>query len=231
MNSAEHTARIRTLRAKGLSPKDIARALGVPPATAARLVRAIAAEQRTDPAGREVLDCWVNPGWSVGLTIHGRPDWVDLPQPNTGAEGLVAVVVARDAGRSRVSVCGYLVDVYCLGVKDTVGPRVMNADQAAQFTRMFDEAYQAPPVAVPLDLAQNLVHGAVGFARTLGFDPAPDFAATRDHLGPWAGQGAITFGRDGKPFFIQGPHDNSASIVSRLRRSVGPDDFEYLIAV
>ena len=55
MDTEEQTARIRTLRAKGLSPKDIARALGVPPATAARLVRAIAAEQRTrPPSGR----CW-----------------------------------------------------------------------------------------------------------------------------------------------------------------------------
>ena len=177
MDTEEQTARIRTLRAKGLSPKDIARVLGVPPATAARLVRAIAAEQSTDPAQREVLHCWVNPGWSVGLTIHGRPDWVDPPQPETGAEGLVAVVVARDAGRSRVSVCGYLVDVYCLGVKDTIGPRVMNTDQAAQFTRRFYDAYQAAPVAAPLDLAQSLVHGAVEYARTLGFDPAPDFDA------------------------------------------------------
>ena len=173
----------------------------------------------------------MNPGWSVGLTIHGHPHWVDLPQPDNGAEGLVAVLVARDAGRSRVSVCGYLVDVYCLGVKDTIGPRVMNADQAAQFTRRFYDAYQAAPAAAPLDLAQNLVHGAVEYARTLGFDPAPDLDATKDHLGPWSGQGAITFGRDGKPFFLQGPHDNSAHIVSTLRRSVGPDNFEYLIAV
>ena len=88
-----------------------------------------------------------------------------------------------------------------------------------------------PRLAAPLDLAQNLVDSAVEYARTLGFDPATDFAATRDHLGPWSGQGAITFGRDGKPFFIfiQGPHDNPTSIVSRQRRSVGPDDFEYLI--
>ncbi|MGZ8802920.1 MAG: hypothetical protein ACXWZL_10005, partial [Mycobacterium sp.] len=49
---------------------------------------------------------------------------------------------------------------------------------------------------------------------------------TRDHLGPWSGRGAIIFGRDGKPHFIHGPHDNPTSIVSRLRRSVGPDDFE-----
>ena len=88
-----------------------------------------------------------------------------------------------------------------------------------------------PRLAAPLDLAQILVDSAVEYARTLGVDPAPDFDATKGNLGPWSGQGAITFGGDGKPFFIQGPHDNSAHIVSRLRPSVGPDKFEYLIAV
>ena len=88
-----------------------------------------------------------------------------------------------------------------------------------------------PRLAAPLDLAQILVDSAVEYARTLGVDPAPDFDATKGNLGPWSGQSVITFGRDGKPFFIQGPRDNSAHIVSRLRPSVGPDKFEYLIAV
>ena len=109
----------------------------------------------------------------------------------------------------------------------TTAPRVWSP----YWSPRFYDAYQAAPAAAPLDLAQNLVHGAVEYARTLGFDPAPDLDATKDHLGPWSGQGAITFGRDGKPFFLQGPHDNSAHIVSTLRRSVGPDNFEYLIAV
>ena len=120
------------------------------------------------------------------------------------------------------STFGPIVDPGGAGDGRPAGPRYRR--------RTEHRAYQAPPVAAPLDLAQNLVHGAVGYARTLGFDPASDFDSTRDHLGPWAGQGAITFGRDGNPFFIQGPRDNSASIVRRLRRSVGPD-FEYLIAV
>ena len=197
MDTRDEIARTRTLRAKGFSPKDIARALGVPPATAARLVRAVATEQNADPAEREVLECWVSPGWSVGLTIDGHLEWPDLPRTDPGAAGLVAVLVARDAGRSRVSLCGYLVDVYCLGVKDAIGPRVMNTNQAAEFTRSFYGGYQDPPLATPLELAQNLVYGAIEYARSLGLDPAPDFEATRDHLGPWSGRSAISFGRDG----------------------------------
>ena len=85
-------------------------------------------------------------------------------------------------------------------------------------------------VVAPLDLALNLGHRAVEYARTLGFDPAPDFAAPGTTSCHGRGRAPITFGRDGKPHFIHGPHDNPTSIVSRLRRSVGPDDFEYLIA-
>jgi len=228
MDTEEQTARIRTLRAKGLSPKDIARVLGVPPATAARLVRAIAAEQNTDPAQRDVLHCWVNPGCSVGLTIHGHRQWPDLPQPQTGAAGLVAVLVARDAGRSRVSVCGYLVEVYCLGVKNTIGPRVWTPTRPRS----------SPVCSTTPTRHRRWRHRSTDpepgarrgrYAQTLGIDPAPDFDATRTNLGPWSDQGAITFGRNGRPYFIQGPHDNPPA-SSELLRSVGPDNFEYLIA-
>ena len=230
MNTSDQTARIRELRAKGLSPKDIARVLGISPATAARLVRAIAIEAKVDPAEGELLECWVNAGWSVGLTVDGHPDWYDQPDADTGSSGLVSVLVARDAGRSRVSLCGYLVDVYCLGVKNTIGPRVMNTRQAADFTRSFYGGYQAQPLAAPLELAQNLVFGAMEYAAALGFDPAPDFATTRDHLGPWSGRSTITFGRNGEPFFIQGPYDNATSIVTALQRSTASRSFEYVVA-
>ena len=84
-------------------------------------------------------------------------------------------------------------------------------------------------MAAPLDLALNQGHRAVEYARTLGSDLAPDSAAP----GTTSGHGR---GRAPSPsvateaHFIHGPHDKPTSIVSRLRRSVGPDDFEYLIA-
>jgi hypothetical protein len=82
--------------------------------------------------------------------------------------------------------------------------------------------------AAPLELAQHLVFGAIQYARTLGFEPATDFEAVTDHLGQWAGPSAIGFGRDGKPFFVQGPRDNAAHIMKTLERSVGRDNFHFL---
>ena len=225
---------VRALRTKGLSPKQVARALGVPPAIAARAIRAIAAADAArlpEPAERELSQCWVNAGWSRGLTVDGHPEWRDDDEPDAGHSGLVAVLIAREAGRSRLSVCGSLVDVDCLGVKNVVGPLLMNAGQCAQFTRKYFGAFDEPPIAAPLDLAQNLVYGAVDFARSLGLEPADEFEDVKDHLGSWCGPSSIGFGRDGKPFYIEGPYDDANRILHQLERTAGRDHYHYLVGV
>jgi len=220
----------RARRARGCTPKAIARALGVPPATVAPLVRTIAAQDHAGAPERELMRCWVSPGWSDGLTIEGHREWPDVDTADAGTAGLVSVLVAREQRQGRVGVCGWLVDVYCLGVKDVVGPRVMDQRRVSEFTRSYFAAYQARPLQAPVDLAQHLVFGAVAYARGLGFAPAPGFAATARQLGPWTGPSVIGFGRDGKPLFVQGPRDNAAAILTTLERSVGRGNFHFLVS-
>lgn len=231
VTDTELAKRVRALRAKGSSPKEIARVLGMPSAQVGRLVKAIAAADATDPAEGAIVECLVSPGWSAGLAVDGHPDWPDTPVTGSGADGIVCVLIARDAGRHKVSVCTYLVDVYCLGVKNTIGPRIMDRNRAAEFARQCFSGYDANPIAAPVDLARHLVFGAVEYARGLGFEPAPDsdFDKTSGHLGPWTGPSAITFGRDGKPFYIQGPRDNAAHVMRTLQRSVGKDNFHFTV--
>jgi hypothetical protein len=230
MDDEELLQRVRALRATGRTPKEIARALGLRPAQVAPLVRTIAAEDHADGSERGPAGCWVSPGWSQGLTVEGHPEWPDVEVPDGDTSfGLVSVLVTRPERNRRVRLCGWLVDVYCLGVKDVVGPRVVNERRAAEFADSFFTAYQARPIEAPLDLAQQLVFGAVEYARGLGFEPARGFAATTDQLGPWAGPSAISFGRDGRPFFVQGPHDDADAILRTLERSVGRDNFTYLV--
>lgn len=222
--------KVRSLRARGLSPKEIARALRIPPAVANRLVREAAAEEAATVTEHPVRGCWINAGWSQGLTFDPRPEWVDTTKPDVGFGGVVSVLIARDAGRSRVSVCGYLVDAYCLGVKNVLGPELMNLRRYEDFIRTFFGGYDDPPLTAPLDLAQELVLGAVDFARSLGFEPHDDFEAARDHLGVWAGPGAISFGLNGRPFYVQGPYDDADRIMRRLQRSAGRGKFEYMVS-
>jgi hypothetical protein len=80
-------------------------------------------------------------------------------------------------------------------------------------------------------------------ARTLGLPPsavapliravaAAQPAREAAFVGCWVNQGwaasDITFGREGKPMYIQGPHDDAASIIRTLRRSAGGDHFHYI---
>lgn len=65
---------------------------------------------------------------------------------------------------------------------------------------------------------RHLVFGAVEYARSLGFESHPDFEKARGHLGPWTGPSAITFGRDGKPFYIQGSYDDPSYVMKALER-------------
>ncbi len=82
----------------------------------------------------------------------------------------------------------------------------------------------------PLDLAQHLVLGAVEYARQLGFQPHRDFTAAAGHLGDWIGPSAITFGRDGMPFYMQGPYDSPYHVIQTLNRTVGRDNYHYVVS-
>jgi len=225
--------RILALRESGSTPKQIAKALGLRPAVVGPLIRQAAEAQQNgvDPAARTLLGCWISPGWSAGLGLDDVPHWAEADpigatDPSTG--GLAKILIVRQERASRVTVCGYLVDVYCLGVKDTTGPLPMGSGSVDAYRHDFFQAFTAPAMPAPLDLAQHLIHGAVAYARGLGFEPAANFALTAPYLGTPTGPTAIRFGREGKPFYISGPYDNPRAVIATLETTAGPGNYHYL---
>ncbi|MEO3871735.1 helix-turn-helix domain-containing protein [Nonomuraea sp. B12E4] len=217
---------VRELRLQGRSPKEIARALGVSPSVVAPLVRAIAAE--TAGAGEpEVVGCWINVGWSEGLTVDPARGWVD-EKPDAGGGGMVSVLLARRQTWDRMTVCGYLADVYCLGVKKAVGPDALNDRDLRRFREFFFGEYAGWQDA-PIELARELVFGSIDYARTLGFPPEEAFETATGLLGAREGDPAITFGRDGRPFYVQGPEDDPDKVLWILRRTLSDEEFDVHI--
>ncbi len=39
----------------------------------------------------------------------------------------------------------------------------------------------------------------------------------------------IKFGKDGKPFYIAGPHDNARFIMSKLKQTAGEGNYHFLV--
>lgn len=226
MTDRELLDEVRRRRAEGAPPKAIARALGVRPAVIAPLVQQVAAETPVPPPEEgDLAGCWVSPAWSRELLVERRAGWEDVDLGPDGPAGIAQVLLARAGRHDRVTVCGYLVDTFCLGIKAALGPQAMRRRELRSFVRTYFVAFPAPPVRAPVDLAQHLVHGAAAFASALGFHPHPDFAAVRGYLGDLAEPCAIRFGRQGRPLYVPGPYDDPFAVMETLKVSVGSGGF------
>lgn len=146
--------------------------------------------------------------------------------------GLGHVVVSRSLPKDRVAVAVFLVDRYCLGVKDCFGRLCVRAEYDSLCKGM-DKKYEMEDHS-PADV-RKLVESAVEYARKLGFEPHPDYHRLTPIFGdidPQESSREFEFGSKGKPLFISGPHDGPdrcRRIISTLQDSCGPDGFHYIV--
>ena len=228
--SAEARDEILSLRSAGVPPKMIARRLGIAPHLVAETIWAAAAAQPR-PAPAEPR-CWVNAGWSHSVEAPRDRGWEDATPAGSDVHGtgLVQVAVAaphRD--RRKVTFCGYLLDVNCLGVKDALGPRSMEKESLEDFIELYFSGWDTPPVPAPFDLARELVFGAASFAAGLGFSPHADFRRAAGVLGSPPREISIAFGSQGRPFYISGPFDDPDAVLRTLEKTVGAENFDFVI--
>ncbi|HKE05315.1 MAG TPA: hypothetical protein VKE91_14745 [Blastocatellia bacterium] len=146
-------------------------------------------------------------------------------------QGLGYVVVSRRSGE-QVAAGIFLVDAYCLGVK--------NAFAMLKPREFLDDFIDSLPMRmreVEPAYAKKLVEDAVAYARDLGFEPHPDYKLPQKILNDIdASECAteFTFGKDGKPFFVSGPYDSAARskhIIDTLQRRFGPDGYHYMMGL
>jgi hypothetical protein len=90
------------------------------------------------------------------------------------------------------------------------------------------------PITILPALAHEIIYGGIEYAAQFGFRPHSDFKRSRHILDPPDSHprtGAVEFGRDGKPFYIEGPYDNVDAILRKLARTAGEGNYHYLIQV
>jgi hypothetical protein len=157
--------------------------------------------------------CWAQPGWDEG--------------------GLAVIAIARRQPDGNIVFGNYLVDYYCLGLKDTyynadVPPGEFRRDYLPKMFRM------GSPVGISPALAHEIIYGGIEYAAQFGFRPHSDFKRSRYILDPpdlHPRTGAVEFGYDGKPFYIEGPHDNVDAILRQLARTAGEGNYHYLMQI
>ena len=169
--------------------------------------QAIIRRARTFP----LLECLITANWQ---------------QDNSG---MVQILLARQQPDGDICFGSYLVDMYCLGLKNTY------ANAGFSRTRYENEVRgrifrAAPPEECPVELAHQMIYASIEYAARFGFQPEKDFALSQYLLAP---RGELeepyqlTFGKNGKPFFIAGPHDNVARILKQLEKTAGPGNYDF----
>lgn len=230
----EQAQAIIELRAKNLAPKQIARQLGLRPAEVTGMIKQLAQQQASDRAAAgelpPIYQCLINQGALPYLQPNDQTEATPAPAAEDDPDaGLAVIILARTAGFNRLDICTYLVDFWCLGVKDTSGPRRMDPSEFKDFVDYAYQPFAEGYTTITLELAQAVVFGGAEYAKQLGFEPHRDFAASRPLLGEWDGQPQLQFGRNGKPFYINGPYDSPTKVLKTLRETVGEGNFEFAI--
>ncbi len=133
-------------------------------------------------------------------------------------DGMGYLAIARQEAEGRLVYGAYLVDAFCLGVKNAFWGAGTPGDFKKLIERM-EERQTMIPIA-PACLVR-IVEGAVEYAQSFGFPPHSDYrhaAMLLAGIDPNACTQQFTFGREGKPFYIQGPNESPAVVSAIMQR-------------
>jgi hypothetical protein len=132
-----------------------------------------------------IYECWINDDWQELRLAH--------------------IYITRQHAGGTLTLCHYLVDLGCLGVKDS--GYSFNLSEA-EYERILDKTEERMNlVEVSYVLVHNIIYAAVEFAEEYGFLPHKDFILTTSCFLEEDSEAIPMIeiecgGRDGKPLFV-----------------------------
>lgn len=157
--------------------------------------------------------CWIMKGWQ------------EL--------GKTSVIVSRKHANGNISFCFYLVDLFCLGVKDTFFE--FNTDEQKLVERIKRNTEYENFEEISYELAHNIIFSAIEFAEEYGFQPHKDFTRTTEFFLEEDDDKIVLIniecGKNGKPFYINDGEDTATTkrILNQLHKTAGEGNYEYLL--
>lgn len=155
-----------------------------------------------------------------------------LVQDGLFERGNGMVILARQQSDGQLAIAAFLLDVFCLGVKEAFF-RLFEPSEFDEYMEVMGQ--DAPLSAVAPAYARKLLRDTVAYARSIGFEPHPDFAAAESLFGDVSAETcdvSFEFGVDGKPFYVPGPSETEKQIERRLEHlseRLGEDGFDFAL--
>jgi len=158
-----------------------------------------------------------------------------LRSANLFDSGCGYLVASRLRADGRVEAGFFLLDVFCLGVKNA-GFEDFHSIADYQESLVDPLFPDGNSVRMTPEAARKLTEDATSYARELGFSPDADYKkASRVFGGITTAncQEQFVFGKDDKPFYIQGPYESPEhveKILRALEARCGEGGYHYIVA-
>jgi len=151
--------------------------------------------------------------------------------------GIGQITISRRSPNGDIGISSFIVDVYCLGIKNalfTIADQVkydtiIKPRMASGIEGNFDNVHPS--------CIRKLVEGAAEYAQELGFQPHPDYKKYKAIFGDIDKSDCpekYTFGKKGKPFYINGPNETSSQsqkIIKQLEKQCGAGNYDYMLGM
>jgi tetratricopeptide (TPR) repeat protein len=164
---------------------------------------------RTKARQLPIDKCYINEGWNES--------------------GLCTLVISRKHTNNNLTFGVYLVDIFCLGLKDSLHYFNMSKGEFDDFLDTLSEQEDILEIEYPL--AHNIIYGAIEFADDFEFKPHKSFQLTQYILEEDTDEIEIIeipFGIDDKPAVIATEDDPQTRVVEHLKKLVGEGNFVIL---
>jgi len=152
--------------------------------------------------------------------------------PEWNESGITQVIVSKKMPGGNFIIGTYLVDLYCLGLKDSAWYFNQSSVEYKQLMDLFIERFGELETCT-VEFANNLIFGAIDYAEEAEIKPHKSFSITEYILNPELiddGIDELEFGKDGKHFFVAGPYDKTDFIIGKLNRTLGKDNFLFMVS-
>ncbi|MGZ8947240.1 MAG: hypothetical protein ACXW1W_17695 [Methylococcaceae bacterium] len=154
---------------------------------------------------------------------------------NLFTSGIGELVVTRRISNGDIAMSAFVIDVFCLGVKDAMFMVLPESEyehrikgrMSATGDRGFEKLHQS--------CAKKLLDGVVDYAKEFGFNPHPDYKNANELFGNIDASVCpvkYTYGKEGKPFYMSGPYESPTDIqriLNTLTEKCGAGGFNTII--
>ena len=149
------------------------------------------------------------------------PDWLE--------SGMAHVIVTRVRPSGNLVMASFLVDTFCLGVKDAGYHENMTPYDFEQYLDNYKNGMGLEEISY--NEAHNIIYGAMAFAEEGGIKPSKEFDPAGYILEEDTDDIPLIeydFGKNGKHFLVVNPDRKEMPYYHTLKKKLG-DDFEYVM--